>query len=110
MHQFEKVPGSLAFFPQPVLAAAEEHDTAARQRREQRFAVHVAEHQHRAAAGVLHHGRDESIALGEVHFVEIEEGDWSPGGIHIASGQHNLTGTPAARSCSLSLGMRTVPE
>ena len=31
MHQFEKVAGSLAFLPQPLLAAAEEHDTAARQ-------------------------------------------------------------------------------
>ena len=65
-------PGGLAFFPEALLAAAEEHRAAARQRLLERFAVHVRQHEHGAAVGVLHDGGHQAVALGEVDVVDVE--------------------------------------
>ncbi len=55
--------GALALGPQPTLAAAPKGDSAGRQRRGERLAIHVSQHEHRAAAGVLHDGRQQAVAL-----------------------------------------------
>src|ERR1700733_283366 len=51
------VAGDFTFFPEPSLAAAIEHSTAACERGFRRFAIHVAEHQYRTAACMLDDGR-----------------------------------------------------
>ena len=68
----ERVAGGFAFFPQTLLAAAEEHRAPARQRLFERFAIHVRQHEHGAGVGVLHDGGHQAIAFGEIDACDIE--------------------------------------
>jgi hypothetical protein len=65
------VAGSLAFLPQALSATTEENYPASRERRLERLAIHIAEHQDRSVSGVLDDGRQEATALDEVESVEI---------------------------------------
>src|SRR5690606_23936998 len=62
-HDIQEVSRRFTLRPQTILAAAEERDASLRERRAQRFAIHVAEHQHRAAAGVLDDRGQQPVAF-----------------------------------------------
>ena len=61
--ELEEMARRFAFLPQPLLAAAEEHDVAPRERLAQRLAIHVTKHQHGAGVGVLDHSRQQPSPL-----------------------------------------------
>ena len=63
---FQPVAGCLALGPKLVASAAEECDVPRPQRLFKRLPVHKAQHQHLAAAGILHNGGQQPL-----HFVEI---------------------------------------
>src|SRR5204862_3227938 len=88
------VAAALALRPQALPAAAVEGDGAVALRSCQGFGVHVTEHEHAPAGGVLHHRGDEALAA-----LPVELG-----------GVHARTSKPRARSSRLSAGMRTSPE
>src|SRR6187549_1015045 len=94
----ERVAGGLTLFPQPLLAAAEEHGATARDRLLQCLAVHVRHHEHGAAVGILHDGRYQAFALGEIDVRRIERG------------VHRRISMPEAASVVLRSGMAIAPE
>src|SRR3984957_12657102 len=59
----QKMPGTLAFGPQASLAAAKERHPSTRLRCGERLGIHVAEHEHGAAARVLHDRRNQPVHL-----------------------------------------------
>src|SRR3981081_351102 len=59
LDEMKDVSARLAFLPELVARAAVEVDLARPQRRVERLAVHVREHEHRACGGVLHDRGDQ---------------------------------------------------
>jgi hypothetical protein len=90
--QIQEVARGLPLGPEAPLAAAPEGDSARGLRRRQGFPVHVSEHEHRAAAGVLNDGRQQTAALVPVEFL------------------HSRTSIPAPRRRRFRLGMAISPE
>ena len=93
--QLEIVARRLALGPQPGFAAAPKRHPAACPGLLQRLGVHVAEHQHGAAAGVLHDGRQQASALAPIQVLQF---------------RHRRTSMPSARSCRLRSGIAMAPE
>src|SRR5579864_8606641 len=63
----QEMPRGFALGPQSTLAAAPGGDAAGGFSRCQGLAIHIAEHQHGAGAGVLHDDRNEAV-----HFLSLE--------------------------------------
>jgi hypothetical protein len=61
--QGEAIAAGLAFSPEAVLGPAEEGHEAAVQRRRERVATHVAEHQDLGGSGILDDGGEQSVHL-----------------------------------------------
>jgi len=70
LHHLQHVARGLALGPKLVAAAAEERDAALGERAAQRFGIHVAQHQHAAAAGILHDRGQQAAALVPVELRE----------------------------------------
>src|ERR671935_35855 len=95
--EVQHVARALALFPEAVPRATVEVDLLRADRGRERLAVHVAEHEHRAGAGVLHDRRDEAP------FVELR--DYR----HAASVAGRIS-TPADASAAFSAGTLTTPS
>src|SRR6185312_6717437 len=108
--EIERMPRGFTFFPEPPLAAAEEHDAPIGQCGEQRPAIHVAEHQDCATAGMLHDGWEESAAFCEVQSAAVSQAKNVAYHTQPASRSVGLTGIPAYLSSRLSSGIRRLPE
>src|SRR5581483_5840181 len=117
--ELEDMAGGLAFFPQSLLAAAEEHDASARERFPQRVLIHIAEHQHRAGAGVLDDRRQQASAFAKVERVDIgsfHDTAAKPPSVATVvslraglSATHGLTSIPAARNSRFKSGIAIAP-
>src|SRR5215468_1043669 len=97
------MPRGLTFFPQPLLAAAEEHDAVPRERLAQRLAVHVAHHEDRTAESMLNDGGQEPGALGEIQAVDVCQSQ------RLADAHAGRTSIPAARSSRLRSPIAMLP-
>src|SRR5262249_45415910 len=67
-------PRRLALGPQPLLAAAPKCNFSTFSRRLERLGVHVAEHQHRAAAPMLDDRRQQAAALLPIECRDVHRG------------------------------------
>ncbi|KAK0330760.1 hypothetical protein LTR94_031556, partial [Friedmanniomyces endolithicus] len=71
-NHMEAISRGFPLAPSSAARAREEGGLSAVQRLAQRRLVHIGERQHLKGVGVLHHGRDQPAALGEVQLGEVD--------------------------------------